>query len=112
MTDLSARSGSCSGGGGATVPSTIDAHRRRLGDICSRERQRGDWVRISVWIKASGLLPDSAALYPGTWAVGFTPLFFAQAMATTPGTIRVGPQTDYTFAFPRVTAFDWTQYYA
>jgi len=69
----------------------------------------GDWVRISVWIKASGLYPDSAAVYPGTWAVGFTPLFFAQA-GNNVGYNPVGPQVDYTFQFPHVTAFDWTQY--
>ncbi|HUI11313.1 MAG TPA: hypothetical protein VL221_13365, partial [Bacteroidota bacterium] len=69
----------------------------------------GDWVRISVWIKASGLFPDSAALYPGTWAVGFTPLFFAQA-GNNAGYNPVGPQVDYTFQFPSVTSFDWTQY--
>jgi hypothetical protein len=71
--------------------------------------QPGDWVRISVWIKASGLFPDSAALYPGTWAVGLTPLFFTGS-GNNYGYNPVGPQNDYTFAFPSVTSFDWTQY--
>jgi hypothetical protein len=35
----------------------------------------GDVLRISMWLKASNLVPDSAAAYPGTWSVGVTPLF-------------------------------------
>jgi hypothetical protein len=69
----------------------------------------GDIVRISVWIKASGLVPDSAVKYPGTWAVGFTPLWFAQ-YGNNDGYNTVGPGNDYTFMFPKVTSFDWTQY--
>ncbi|MEK6756447.1 MAG: hypothetical protein AABZ02_09890, partial [Bacteroidota bacterium] len=69
----------------------------------------GDIVRLSVWIKASGLVPDSAALYPGTWSVGFTPLWFAKT-GNNDGYNPVGPAIDYTFTFPRVTSFDWTQY--
>src|SRR5512141_2012786 len=66
-------------------------------------------LRLSVWIKASGLVPDSAAKYPGSWAVGFTPLWFAKYGAND-GYNTVGPGNDYTFAFPAVTSFDWTQY--
>jgi hypothetical protein len=69
----------------------------------------GDIVRLSVWIKASNLLPDSAAKYPGTWAVGFTPLWFAK-YGNNDGYNNVGPGNDYTFTFPKVTSFDWTQY--
>ena len=69
----------------------------------------GDILELSVWIKATGLFPDSAAAYPGTWSVGFTPLFFAQA-GNNAGYNPVGPSNDYTFAFPHVTSFDWTQY--
>jgi hypothetical protein len=69
----------------------------------------GDWLRLSVWIKASGLVPDSAAKYPGTWSVGFTPLWFAKS-GNNDGYSPVGPANDYTFTFPNVTAFDWTQY--
>jgi len=69
----------------------------------------GDIVRLSVWIKASGLVPDSAAKYPGTWAVGFTPLWFAK-YGNNDGYNNVGPGNDYTFTFPYATAFDWTQY--
>jgi hypothetical protein len=71
--------------------------------------QPGDILELSVWIKATGLFPDSAALYPGTWAVGFTPLFFAGA-GNNYGYNPVGPQNDYTFLFPKVASFDWTQY--
>ena len=69
----------------------------------------GDFVRISVWIKANNLVPDSAAKYPGTWAVGFTPLWFAK-YGNNDGYNNVGPGNDYTFTFPAVTSFDWTEY--
>ena len=69
----------------------------------------GDILRLTVWIKASNLVPDSAALYPGTWSVGFTPLWFTGA-GNNLGYNPVGPAVDYTFAFPAVTSFDWTQY--
>ena len=69
----------------------------------------GDSIRISVWIKADSLMPDSAALYPGTWAVGFTPLYFA-GNGNNFGYNPVGAQNDYTFAFPNATSFDWTQF--
>ncbi len=98
------------GGWGTNGPmSTVGTPSASTDRPFSVNAQPGDWVRISVWIKASGLFPDSAALYPGTWAVGFTPLFFAQA-GNNAGYNPVGPQVDYTFAFPSVTAFDWTQY--
>ncbi len=67
----------------------------------------GDSVRISVWIKASGLLPDSAAAHPSTWAVGFTTLWAAK-YGNNDGYNVSGP--DYQFVFPAVTSFDWTQY--
>src|SRR3989338_7065510 len=69
----------------------------------------GDIIRLSVWIKASGLKPDSAAKYPGTGAVGFTPLWFAK-YGNNDGYNTVGPGNDYTFVFPQDTAFGWTQY--
>jgi hypothetical protein len=70
--------------------------------------QPGDWLRLSVWIKASNLVPDSAAKDPGSWAVGFTPGFFSG----TDNNQGYNPifQHDYVFAFPPVTSFDWTQY--
>ncbi|MGA9117889.1 MAG: FlgD immunoglobulin-like domain containing protein, partial [Bacteroidota bacterium] len=61
------------------------------------------------WIKASNLVPDSAALYPGTWSVGLTPLWFTTD-DNNAGYNPVGPSPDYTWAFPAVTQFDWTPY--
>ncbi len=69
--------------------------------------QPGDSVRISVWIKASGLLPDSAAAHPSTWAVGVTPQWSAK-YGNNDGYSTQG--NDYQFVFPSVTSFDWTQY--
>ena len=69
----------------------------------------GDIIRISVWIKASNLVPDSAALYPETWAVGLTPLMFAGAGNNDGYDVLWGP--DLQFKFPNVTSFDWTEYY-
>ncbi|MDE3056375.1 MAG: T9SS type A sorting domain-containing protein [Bacteroidota bacterium] len=69
----------------------------------------GDILRISVWIKASGLVPDSAAKYPDTWSVGLTPGFFKDNGNNTGyNPIQIN---DYMFTFPAVTSFDWTQYY-
>ena len=70
----------------------------------------GDHIRISVWIKATGLYPDSAAKYPSTWAVGFTPGFF-EGNGNNIGYNPVGQQSDYQFTFPSVTSFDWTQFH-
>jgi hypothetical protein len=70
--------------------------------------QPGDKIRIAVWVKASGLVPDSAAAYPTTWAVGITPQFFP-AVGNNDGYNSSG--NDYQFTFPNVTSFDWTQYY-
>ncbi len=70
----------------------------------------GDWVRISVWVKASNLVPDSAALYPTTWAAGFTYGFF-KGNGNNDGWNAVdGYPIDMQFQFPNVTSFDWTQY--
>ncbi len=69
----------------------------------------GDKLRVKVWVKASNLVPDSAALYPSTWAVGVTPLF-DKGNGKNLGYNASGP--DLQFAFPPVTSFDWTQYWA
>ncbi|HMD13586.1 MAG TPA: hypothetical protein VKI62_03085, partial [Bacteroidota bacterium] len=69
----------------------------------------GDKLRVKVWVKASNLVPDSAALYPSTWAVGVTPLF-DKGNGNNLGYNPTGP--DLQFAFPAVTSFDWTQYWA
>jgi len=63
----------------------------------------GDSINISVWIKASDLVPDGATANPGTWSVGITPLFFRN------DTVELS--RDYYFTFPpSQTSFDWTKY--
>jgi hypothetical protein len=70
----------------------------------------GDVARISVWIKASNLVPDSAALYPTTWAVGFTYGFW-KGVGNNDGFNSIdGYPIDMQFVLPAVTEFDWIQY--
>ena len=79
-------------------------------DITSLKNVKaGSVLRISVWVKASSLVPDSAAKYPGTWSVGLTPIF--QSGLTNNATYDEIGAKDLVFKFPAVTAFDWTQYY-
>ncbi|MBN2009635.1 T9SS type A sorting domain-containing protein [candidate division KSB1 bacterium] len=71
----------------------------------------GDMLRISIWIKAEELVPDSAAKYPDSWAVGFTPMFFRGA-GNNDGFDDIRTWTvDAHFKFPNKTSFDWTQFY-
>ncbi|MCF6269102.1 MAG: T9SS type A sorting domain-containing protein [Melioribacteraceae bacterium] len=80
-------------------------------DISALSVNLGDRIRISVWIKANNLVPDSAAMYPTTWAVGFTYGFF-KGNGNNDGWNSVdGYPKDMQFVFPNVTSFDWTQYY-
>jgi hypothetical protein len=66
-------------------------------------------LRVSVWIKASGLYPDSARIAPGTWAVGLTPIFHSGYLPNDPYD-EIGAH-DYVFTFPDTAhSFDWTQY--
>jgi len=69
----------------------------------------GDVLRISVWLKASNLVPDSAAAYPVTWAAGFTYGFWS-GNGNNDGWNSTGGPVDMQFVFPSVTSFDWTQY--
>ncbi len=69
----------------------------------------GDVLRLSVWIKAENLVPDSAAKYPDGWSVGLTPLMFASAGNNSGYDVTWGP--DMHWKFPAVTQFDWTRYY-
>ncbi|NUO83498.1 T9SS type A sorting domain-containing protein [candidate division KSB1 bacterium] len=80
-------------------------------DITSlKEVKAGDVLRISVWVKASNLVPDSAAAYPVTWACGFTYGFF-KGNGNNDGFNNVtGYPIDMQFTFPHVTQFDWTEY--
>jgi len=86
----------------------VGTRRMTFSDLGVPDVRPGDSVRLSVWVKASGLLPDSAAAHPNTWSVGFTPLFFA-TVGNNDGYNPTGP--DAYFQFPAgVTSFDWTQY--
>ncbi len=85
----------------------VSTHRMPFTDIDSTI-QPGDYIRVSVWVKANSLVPDSAAAYPGTWAVGITPQFFTK-LGNNDGFDGTGP--DSVFTFPNVTSFDWTQYH-
>ena len=68
----------------------------------------GDWLQISVWVKAKDLSPDSAAKYPGTWSVGVTPIFH-KTLGNNEGFSDFNA-SDLVFTFPNVTSFDWTKY--
>lgn len=68
----------------------------------------GTPLRVSAWLKASGLYPDSARKYPGTWAVGVTPLYFPDNTQAA-GYDNFGGAIDYPFALPDTNhQFDWT----
>ena len=70
----------------------------------------GDILRTSVWVKANNLVPDSAAMYPSTWAAGFTYGFY-KSNNNNDGFNNVnGYPIDMQFVFPGVTSFGWTQY--
>ncbi|MEJ2637436.1 MAG: hypothetical protein P8184_19380, partial [Calditrichia bacterium] len=80
------------------------------GDITAMSNiKAGDVLRVSMWIKATDLVPDSAAAYPGTWSMGVTPIFHSGYLPNDPYD-EIGAQ-DAVFAFPAVTDFDWTEYY-
>ncbi|MBC8401148.1 MAG: T9SS type A sorting domain-containing protein [Candidatus Marinimicrobia bacterium] len=70
----------------------------------------GDVLRLSVWMKASNLVPDSAAAYPVTWAVGFTYGFWDGNDNNDGWNSISGYPVDMQFVLPSVTSFDWTQY--
>ncbi|MHB8338367.1 MAG: hypothetical protein ACYDEE_13220, partial [Ignavibacteriaceae bacterium] len=97
------------------LPANRDPHdgfvgtKRYLLSTINPDIKPGDIIRISVWIKADSLQPDSADANPTTWAVGFTPGFFNG----NGNNIGYNPisQNDYQFKFPHVTSFDWTQYH-
>src|SRR3989449_10686586 len=58
-------------------PSGPSAAAQRVHDISALNNvSAGDVLRISVWVKASNLVPDSAAMWPTTWSAGFTYGFF------------------------------------
>ena len=68
-------------------------------------------LRVSVWVKASGLYPDSARANLGTWAVGVTPIFHSGYLPNS-GYDQIGPTPDYVFLLPDTAhSFDWTQFW-
>ena len=71
--------------------------------------KEGDSLQLSVWVKGTALWPDSAAKY-GDWAVGMSRTFYASNDNHAGYNEISSGNTDYTFAFPAVTQFDWTQY--
>ena len=95
------------GSGGAPNPAPAGAPF----DITSlKDVKAGDVLRISVWVKAKNLVPDSAKAYPVTWAAGFTYGFF-KGNGNNDGFNNVtGYPIDTQFTFPAVTQFDWTEY--
>jgi len=93
--------------GRATQDGFVGTQRIPLANLDAGTIHPGDSVRISVWIKASGLFPDSAAAHPTTWAVGITPQW-DKVLGNNDGWNGTG--ADYQFVFPAVTSFDWTQF--
>jgi hypothetical protein len=93
-----------SGNGMSDMPAAMPVDITKLQGV-----SEGDMLRVTVWLKASDLVPDSAALYPGEWSVGLTPLWFT-TVGNNDGYSPVGPSPDYTWEFPPVTSFDWTPY--
>ncbi|MCH7769964.1 MAG: T9SS type A sorting domain-containing protein [Bacteroidetes bacterium] len=90
------------GGGGMTTGS---------GDISALDVNPGDYIRISVWLKANNLQPDSAALFPVTYAVGFTYGFW-KGVGNNDGFNNIaGYPIDMQFVLPAVISFDWRQYF-
>jgi len=92
-------------GSGGNIPNSREM------DISALSVNQGDIIRISVWVKASNLVPDSAAMYPTTWAAGFTYGFWKGNGNNDGWNSLDGYPIDMQFVFPEVTSFDWTQYY-
>ncbi|MCU7492316.1 MAG: T9SS type A sorting domain-containing protein [Ignavibacteria bacterium] len=70
----------------------------------------GDMLKISVWIKAKDLFPDSANAFPGQWAVGITPMFHT-GYTNNAGFSDISGAPDIAFTFPaKDTSFDWTEF--
>src|SRR5208283_4882321 len=93
--------------GRGTQDDIVVTQRIPLANLDAGDIHPGDSVRVSVWIKASGLFPDSAAAHPTTWAVGITPQW-DKVFGNNDGWNGTG--ADYQFVFPSVTSFDWTQF--
>ena len=55
----------------------------------------GDSVRISVWVKASGLVPDSAAAHPENMGGGNYAAVVANTVTMTDRTVKAGTISSY-----------------
>jgi hypothetical protein len=71
--------------------------------------QAGDIIRISVWIKASNLEPDSVGVVGDQWSVSLTPIFH-NTMGGNEGFGDIWA-SDIPLVFPNKKSFDWTQFY-
>ncbi|MBU2505448.1 MAG: T9SS type A sorting domain-containing protein [Bacteroidetes bacterium] len=71
--------------------------------------QEGDVLRISAWIKAANLSPDSFYVVGDQWSVSYTPIFH-NSLGGNEGFNDVWA-SDIPLEFPNVTSFDWTQFY-
>jgi protein involved in polysaccharide export with SLBB domain len=69
----------------------------------------GDVVRISVWMKGENLQPDSAAAVGDQWSVAITPIQH-NTLGNNEGWGEFWSR-DIPLVFPKVTEFDWTQFY-
>ena len=69
----------------------------------------GDVLRVSVWIKGKDLKPDSASAVGDQWSVALTPIFH-NTVGNNSGWGEFW-SSDIALAFPKVTEFDWTQFY-
>jgi len=69
----------------------------------------GDMIRISVWIKAMNLKPDSFYVVGDQWSVAITPIWHN----TLGGNEGFGEiwASDIPLEFPNVESFDWKQFY-
>ncbi len=69
----------------------------------------GDIIRISVWIKGENLSPDSVDVVGDQWSIAITPIFH-NSLGGNEGFNDVWA-SDIPLVFPKVTSFDWTQFY-
>ncbi len=69
----------------------------------------GDILRISVWIKGENLSPDSVDVVGDQWSIAITPIFH-NSLGGNEGFNDVWA-SDIPLVFPKVTSFDWTQFY-
>jgi len=90
--------------------SGLTARSTNSNDIAALENVKaGDVIRISVWIKASNLEPDSVDVVGDQWSVSLTPIFH-NTMGGNEGFGDIWA-SDIPLIFPKTKSFDWTQFY-